>query len=128
MTEAPSNLWPVNQLALQWLQKAKEPADPGISYLAQLAWWGMESGATVPQPSSTSQPERASLESALGALLGNGPEKALAASKWFLENPNLDRWEQERSLVQQLREAKNPEDAAQVMLETAYDLMAAVSA
>lgn len=128
MTEAPSNLWPVNQLALQWLQKAKEPTEPDMSYLAQLAWWGLENGAELPRPMSPSQPERANLESALGALLSRGPAQALAATKWFLENPNVDRWEQERSLVQQLREAQNPTDAAQVMLETAYDLMVAESA
>ena len=68
------------------------------------------------------------LESAVGALLNSGPHPAALASSWFLENPNLDRWEQERSLVQQLRQAKDPQEAAQAVLETAYDLMVAESA
>jgi hypothetical protein len=127
MTEAPSNLWPVNQAALAWLRKAGEPAEPDMSYLAQLAWWGMENGATVPRPMSPSQPERDNLESALAALLERGPAQAEAATTWFLENPNLDREEQEESLAQRLQTATDPEDAAQVVLEVAYDLMVAMA-
>jgi hypothetical protein len=128
MTEAPSNLWPVNQLALKWLQAAKEPAEPDMSYLAQPAWWGLDTGlVSIQRPMSPSQPERADLESAVGQLLGYGPKLAEAATVWFLENPNLDREEQEDSLVQQLQEAADPEDAAQVVVETAYRLMVALA-
>jgi hypothetical protein len=129
MTEVPSNKWPVNQVALEWLQKAKEPARPQTSYLAQLAWWGLETGAlAVADPLSPSQPERADLESVLGLLLGSGPAKAKAATTWFLENPNLDRWEQEQDLVRQLQAAEDPVEAARVVLEAAYDLMVATTA
>lgn len=98
-----------------------------MSYLAQLAWWGQENGASVPRPISPSQPTRDSLESAVGVLLINGPGQAERTSLWFLENPNLDREEQEDNLVRQLREAAHPEAAAQAVVATAYDLMVSMA-
>jgi hypothetical protein len=96
--EAPSNRWPVNQAALG-LKAAKGSPDGSISYLAQLAWWGLEKGGLeIPRPIAPNQPEPHDLELALGALLGSGPESAADASEWFLSNPNLDRKEQEGNL------------------------------
>jgi len=129
MNEAPSNNWPVNQAALAWLQKAKASPDGSVSYLAQLAWWGLEEGGVeVPSPISPSQPSPHNLENAVGALLRSGRQEAAFASRWFLSNPNLPVEEQARNLAQQLEQAKSPQEAAQLVVETAYDLMVAESA
>jgi hypothetical protein len=128
-TEAPSNLLVMNQEALKWLHEAKASPMEGISYVAQLAAWGLEKGIVeVPAPMSPSQPERHNLESAVDALLGFGRQEAEFASQWFLSNPNLSKEEQEDNLVERLRDAETPQEAAQVVVETAYDLMVAASA
>ncbi len=129
MNEAPSNQWPVNQAALRWLQEGRMSPLASVSYLAQLAAWGLEKNVvSVPRPTSPSQPERHSLQSAVESLLGDGPQEALHASQWFLSNPNLDEQEQAESLARQLQQAKDPPEAAQIAVETAYDLMVAESA
>lgn len=126
MTEASSNSLPANRAALPWLQEAKASPDGSVSYLAQLAAWGLDKNVVdVPRPQSPSQPERHNLESAVNALLGAKPDDA---SQWFLSNPNLAPDEQEASLVQQLGRAKSPQEAAQIVVQTAYDLMVAESA
>lgn len=57
MAEASSNQWPVNQAALKWLNEAKALPEPDASYLAQLAFWGLErGGVAVPRPIAPSQP------------------------------------------------------------------------
>ena len=129
MSEAPTNQWPINQAALKWLQEAKASPDPQVSYIAQLAAWGLEKGIVeIPRPVSASQPERHNLESAVDALLAAGPEKAAFASQWFLSNPNLEQDEQAESLVSELQRVTTPAEAATVAVETAYDLMVAESA
>ena len=129
MSEAPTNQWPINQAALKWLQEAKASPDPQVSYIAQLAAWGLEKGIVeIPRPVSASQPERHNLESAVDALLAAGPEKAAFASQWFLSNPNLEQDEQADSLVSELQRVTTPAEAATVAVETAYDLMVAESA
>jgi hypothetical protein len=127
--EAPSNHWPVNQAALKWLREAKASPDPVISYLAQLAAWGFEKGIVeVSSPISPSRPEPHNVEFAVDALLGWGPEKAEFASRWLLSNPNLEFEEQADNLEQQLQDANDPAEAAQAVVETAYDRMVAGSA
>jgi hypothetical protein len=127
--EAPSNNLPVNQAALNWLRQAKASPQEGVSYLAQLASWGLEKGLVdVPAPVSASQPHRADLASAVDALLGFGRAEVAFATHWFLSNPNLAEDEQAESLEQQLDRATSPQEAAQVVVETAYDLMVAGSA
>jgi hypothetical protein len=128
MNEAPSNNWPINQAALAWLREAKASPQEGVSYVAQLAAWGLEKGVVeVPRPISPSQPERHNLESAVDALLRRGPKEADFASRWFLSNPNLSEEDQAVNLVWQLEQAKSPQEAAQAVVETAYDLMVAAS-
>jgi hypothetical protein len=41
------NSRPANRLALAFLRQAKEPADPLLLFLSQLAWWGKENGVRV---------------------------------------------------------------------------------
>ena len=122
MTEAAANKSLVNQAALKWL----DAPDPEQSYLAQLAMWGLEKGgAQVPRPMSPSQPERYEVESQIEALLAATPSQA---SRWLLSNPNLEREEQATNLAQQLQDATSPEEAAQIVVQTAYDRMVAESA
>lgn len=129
MTEASSNQWAVNQAALRWLNKADAAPDPSVSYLAQLAWWGLQKGGIVVRcPIAPSQPEPHNLENAIGALLCSSAREAAFASRWFLSNPNLSFEEQAGNLEMELREATTSEEAAQAVIETAYDLMVAESA
>ena len=129
MSEAPSNQWPINQAALRWLEEAKASPDSTVSYIAQLAAWGLAKGIVeIPRPMSPSQPERHNLESAVDALLGSGPQEVAFASQWFLSNPNLDEDEQAENLLAELEQATTPAEAATVAVETAYDLMVAESA
>lgn len=128
-SEAPSNRLPVNQAALAWLQEAKASPSVGVSYLAQLASWGLEKDLVdVPRPSSASQPERYSLEMQVGALLGVGEAAVAAATRWLLGNPNLSVDEQATNLSGLLAQAETPQEAAQAAVETVYDRMVAASA
>jgi hypothetical protein len=125
MNEVPSNNWPINRAALKWLREAKESPQQDASYVAQLAMWGLEKGIVdVSRPLSPSQPERHELELVVGTVFGWEPEEA---SEWFLSNPNLEREEQEDNLAWLLEQAKSPQEAAQIAVETAYDLMVAKS-
>lgn len=128
MTEAPSNQSPLNRQALAWLRQAKASPQSEVSYLAQLAEWGLESGRVeIPRPLSASQPERHNLEDAVSSLLRPGREEAAFASQWFLSNPNLPPEEQGVILLRQLSQATTAEEAAQAVVETAYDVMVASS-
>jgi hypothetical protein len=120
---APSNESLVNQAALRWLQAAKEPADEGISYLVQLAWWGLENGICVPPPLSPNHPTHEDLELALGQRLVHGPKAAADATRWVLANPNLEPGEEEDNLLLWLESATSPMEAARLVIETVYDRM-----
>jgi hypothetical protein len=128
MNEAPTNKQPVNQAALRWLKEGRMSPDGSVSYLAQLAFWGLEKNVVnLPRPIAPSQPEPHNVENALGVLLGSGAKNVAFATEWFLSNPNLSKEEQAQSLVSQLEWAENPSQAAQIVVETAYDLMVADS-
>ena len=98
MNEAPSNKLPVNQAALHWLKEGRMSPDGSVSYLAQLASWGLEKGVNVPVPMSPSQPERDQVESAVNAPLDAGPKNVAFATEWFLSNPNLPKEERAESV------------------------------
>ena len=124
MTEA--NEQPVNQAALRWLKEGNMSPDDSVSYLAQLANWGLEKDVVnLPRPTSPSQPDPHNVENALGVLLGR---TVAHATDWFLSNPNLSKEEQADSLVSQLEQAEDLTQASQIVVETAYDLMVAESA
>lgn len=126
MNEALSNSGPINQAAVTWLNVTKELPDPSASYLAQLAWWGLEKGGVqLPRPLSPSQPARHEVQELVEALLGQKPQDA---SQWFVQNPNLPQEEQMRNLASQLKAAVSPQEAAQIVIETAYDRLVAESA
>ncbi len=127
MSELPSNLWPVNQAAKRWLLEV-DPPDESRCYLAQLASWALDKQVvSVPRPMSPSQPLPHDLETAVNRRLGAGAQEAERASEWFLSNPNLDRQEQADNLERELEQAQSPQDAAQSLIETVYDLMVAAS-
>lgn len=123
----PSNKWPVNQSALRWLQQAKDPYREDMSYLVQLAWWGLENGLSVPHPNSPSQPTHNDVELVLGRRLQSGPVRAAQASRWVLANPDVNQQEQANNLRSQLDQAKSPLEAAKLVVETVCERMAAVN-
>jgi hypothetical protein len=103
--------------------------DGNISYLAQLASWGFEKNVVnVPRPIAPSQPDPHNVEQAVNALLKWGPKEVAFATDWFLSNPNLSKEEQADNLEHQLKQAENPSEAAQAVVEAVYDLMVADSA
>jgi hypothetical protein len=128
MNEAPSNQQPVNQAALRWLKEGRMSPDGSVSYLAQLATWGFEKNVVKLQPPvAPSQPEPHDVEQVVNLPLRSGAKSVAHATDWFLSNPNLSKEEQAENLELQLRDAESPRDAAQIVVETAYDLMVADS-
>jgi len=128
MTEAPSNKSPINQAALKWLKEAGDPdLQPWISYLAQLAHWGLEQGLEVGKPLAPNQPSQDQVEHQVMLLLAGGPQEAAYATRWFLANPNLSLEEQATYLLRSLQQAGSPREAAQLVVEAAYDKMQADS-
>jgi hypothetical protein len=127
MNEALSNSGPINQAALKWLREAKASSYENVSYLVQLAQWGLKKGGlAIRRPAAPSQPEHHEVENVLEALAGRDPA---AATEWLLSNPNVDdQEEQEANFLWQLQEAKSPQEAAQAVVETVYDLLVAESA
>ena len=124
--EAPSNRWPVNQAALKWLKEAATPPDGSISYLVQLAWWGLEKGGVkVREPLSPSQPWHHEVEQLIAGMLG---AKASDVTMWFMSNPELSTEEQMKDLDQKLLDATSPEEAAEIVVQAAYDRMVEASA
>jgi hypothetical protein len=123
----PSNRWPVNQAALRWLKAARDPVRDDMSYLVQLAWWGLENGVSPSQPNSPSQPDRNDLELALGRRLKAGAPEAATATRWVLANPDLNPQETANNLRSQLDLAKSPQEAASLVVETVFERMAAVN-
>lgn len=128
MTVAPSNQSPLNQACLGFLKAAGVQVAEDVSYLAQLAEWSLEEGgADVPKPPVPHYPDRQEIVDAVQTLQGRGPEAAARATRWFLSNPNLSESEQAILFLNQLRLAKTPEDAAQVVVEMTYDMLKASS-
>jgi hypothetical protein len=128
MTEAPTNKQPVNQAALRWLVEARAEPEATRNYLAQLALWGLEKDQVrVQEPMSPNQPLRSDLEEMLNALMGANVKAPANATEWFTSNPSVSREEQTQNLEQMLRDAESPRDAAQIVVETAYDRLAADS-
>src|SRR5258708_2364584 len=112
MNEAPSNKSPLNQVALRWLEEAKASPDPYASYLAQLAWWGLEKGIVeVQSPRAPSQPSPHNLENLVETLVGADP---VLASRWIVINPNVAPDEQAMTLLRSLRNAESSQDAARL--------------
>jgi hypothetical protein len=126
MTEAPVNKWPVNRAAKKWLEGVDDQVNEEMSYLVQLAWWGLEDGGVqVREPLSPSQPQPHDLNQLIAGMLG---AKAWDATMWLLSNPELPREEQMKDLEQKLLDATSPEQAAEIVVLTAYDRMVEQSA
>lgn len=123
--EAPANQWPINQAALEWLNRARVYPEPAVAYLLQLARWGMDSGQVIVSPPiSPQQPRPEDVREFVALLeLARGPEAAAQATRRILSNPNLTLAEQTGDLLEALQLARNPEQAAQVVVHAIYDLM-----
>ena len=120
----PANRWPLNRLALRWLNEAREPVRVDLPYLPQLLWLGFERNLPVP-----GAPERewGSLELAAGQMLDPSLDP-LRIMRWFQNNPDgPEESEQSRNLQALLREAKNWEEAAQSLMEIFWDLLSATN-
>lgn len=127
--EVPVNQWPINQAALQWLQKAKEQPDPQVPYVLQLATWGLETDKIdLPRPIAPSQPEPEAVKQvAYGLGAAHGRQEAYEAMRRLFSNPDLSHKELMDSLDNSLSRATSPEGAAQAVIQVIYDLMVATS-
>lgn len=126
--EVPINRWPLNQRALHWLRQAKEPGNPQMPYVVQLAQWGLEAEQVqMPDPLAPSQPLPEGVAQLVGYLQVTGAKPAHQAMQYLLSNPNLDREEQQNNLETALQQATTPQAAAAAVLEIIYDLMVATS-
>jgi len=127
--EVPVNQWPINQAALAWLTKAKEPADPERPYVLQLAAWALEADKIdLPRPIAPSQPEPEAVKQvAYGLGQARGRTEAYEAMRRLFGNPNLTHKEEQDNLLASLELAKSPQEAAQAVIQVIYDLMVATS-
>ncbi len=113
---------PLNQLAGQWLKKARvSNQDEAVNLLA-LAEWGLQKHLPVPGLDRAAQ--RQSLPLALGQMLAWQPENWM---KWLLSNPEAgdDPEEQRQSLLSLLQQEDSPEGAAVRVLEAIGDRLKA---
>src|SRR6516225_3155718 len=105
---------PLNKAAWKWLREAKQPTDQHALYLLDLAWWGLHHGAEGDWP----ERDRPALEQQIGLMFKWKPENAV---NFLLSNPNgPDKAEQESGLLQALRGASNPKNAAALVLNNLY--------
>ena len=115
---ADPNKLPVNEAALNWLRKAKEPPAPEVPHVLTLAQWGLENGAAGEWP----RRENPALEMQVGLLLGWKPENAMA---WLLSNPEgPTKAEQEANLLSGLKVASSPQIAAALVLNAVWSRQA----
>src|SRR4051812_7661087 len=120
--ELPENRTEVSKAGLRWLKEAKEPAEPGLLYLTQLAFWGLENGIVL----RAHNVDPYVLEEQVGYLLKFGPEPQANVYRWLLTNPNgPETEEQESTLLIELEDADGPLEAACRVLETISSRVAA---
>jgi hypothetical protein len=125
MSALPVNRLPVNLEALSWLREARADISPSVLYLSQLAWWGKEKGVTL----RANKIDPHVLSDQVDALQGGQrrPKQSQEnAFRWLLSNPNGPPLaEQVSTLERALKAAESPLEAAQAVLETVSDRMAA---
>src|SRR5262245_61689074 len=110
--EADQNKTEVNQAALRWLKDSKQPVDPSQPYSLQLVLAGFEAGVAIPGPG---QAYRYSLRMQLDQMFSPDGRKSFEWVTWLFNNPNGpgDADEQEGTMVVELEQAKDWEEAAQ---------------
>ena len=112
----PQNNMPLNRLAHHWLMKARATeAQPHYLHLLNLASWGLENGVQGEWPAG----DRAALAEQVSLLFGWKAEDVLG---WLTEHPDgpEDRSEQEANLLNEIKTADSPEQAAARLLSTIY--------
>ena len=126
--QVPVNQWPVNQAALRWLKAVKEPGNPQVPYVIQLAAWGLEQdGLLIPDPLAPSQPTPEAVRQVVYGLAQTGRKPAFQAMERLVSNPNLSPGEEMSNLKVSLSQASTPLEAAQSVVQVIYDLMVATS-
>jgi hypothetical protein len=123
-SETPANQREPSQLALQWLREARASPDPNYLYLAQLAFWGTESGLRFRRHGQDSD----ELVRQVEMLLALKPSHQQIYD-WLTTNPDgpEGQSEQEDTLSVALEKAKDPLEASAAVLETVSDRMAAMT-
>lgn len=117
----PPNSWPLNQEAKRRLLEAGESPDLGYLYLVQLLNLGFEKDLPVLGQGGNYRPE---LESAAQQLYDPGLKPA-QVMRWFLSNRNAgDQQEQTATLMRDLEDAKDWQEATQNLMQWFYDLKA----
>ena len=112
----PENSSILSRAAYQWLMKARAQgeAQPHYLHLLNLAAWGLENGAQGEWPAT----DRYALQEQVNLLFGWKAEDVLG---WLTEHPDgPDRSEQEANLLNEIKTANSPEQAAALVLSTIY--------
>ena len=112
----PQNDSLLNRAAWKWLKIARADANPAYLYLLSLAQWGLKQRVEGDWPSrETSAPQQQ-----VDGLLGWRPANV---EPWLLSNPEGPESEQEQqqNLLNDLRGARSPEQAAAFVLNAIWD-------
>ena len=112
----PQNDSQLNRAAWKWLKIARADAPPTYLYLLSLAQWGLEQRVEGDWPNK----ETFALQQQVDALLG---WPAADVETWLLSDPNGPESEQEQqqNLLNDLRGARSPEQAAAFVLNAIWD-------
>jgi hypothetical protein len=107
----------VNLAARQWLTHAKVQSHPSRLHILTLALWGFENGAEGDWPESL----RGAVEMQLEDLALRSANDLM---RWLFSNPEEgDPHEQEQYLLQLLKQANGPLQAAEIVLCTIWLMM-----
>jgi hypothetical protein len=110
----PQNGGHLNQVALQWLDRAKARINLYNLHLLELALWGLDKGVPVECPSK----DRYAVELQVGHLCGWNPVDVM---EWLVDNPNgPEPLEQAQSPLNMLEKADSQESAASALLSHIY--------
>jgi hypothetical protein len=111
----PQNNMPLNRLAHHWLMKARTTeAQPHYLHLLSLASWGLDQRVEGEWPEENLY----ALQEQVNLLFGWKAEDVL---EWLTENPDgPESDDQEANLLNDLKTANGPEQAAALVLSTIY--------
>ena len=105
---------PLNQAALKWLKQAKGEAPEYSPHLLNLLAWGLEHQVEGEVPDK----DRYKVEQQIHLMFAWKPARVM---HWLLSNPNEDG--ATTNLLMSLQAAKNPREAAAMLLGQVYSRM-----
>ena len=112
--------------ARRWVLEARAQAQPQLLYLLSLAHWGLEKQVVLHRVKGTGQ-HQVDLEEQVGLLLVEKDQDRVY--RWLLQNPSGPAMsEQISTLLSELRQCRNPLQAAAAVLETVSSRMEAAHA